>query len=265
METKDLIRKFRYLLYIPRKVTKVPKNHESVISDLFCIRDDRSWETFFELLDVVSLIEGISGEHPNKGVSMFFFDKNGNKVSERFVPFGRNARKTIKIDKDFIGTSTASTFAVFHQPSISKESLKGSYLAERGYCGYKRIDSPIRGYVHGNLDAVAYSYQGLELLGNQGFLSRYYQVQHPLRGDAEYEFFLTNPSKKKAPVTFQIWSEKSGWRTHQSFILPPGGCCLSKVKSIHSEVQFVRVKSRFYLGRPVVFRNQANSFDVFHG
>jgi hypothetical protein len=265
MEAKDLVRKFKYLLFIPRKVTRVPKNHESVISDLFCIRDDGNWETFFELLDVVSLIEGISGEHPNEGAKMFFFDKNGNKVSEKFVPFGSNARKTIKIDKDFIGTSIASTFAVFHSPSISQESLKGSYLAERGYCGYKRIDSQIRGYVHGNLDAVAYSNQGLELLGNQGLLSRYYQVQHPLRGDAEYEFFLTNPSKRKATVTFQIWSEKTGWRSHQRLILAPGGCCVSRVKSVNSEVQFVRVKSRFYLGRPVVFRNQENSFDVFHG
>ena len=85
MEAKDLIRKFKYLLFIPRKVTRVPKNHESVISDLFCIRDDASWQTFFELLDVVSLIEGISGGHPNEGVTMFFFDKNGNIVSEKFI------------------------------------------------------------------------------------------------------------------------------------------------------------------------------------
>ena len=265
MEAKDLFRKFRYLLFIPRKVTRVPKNQESVISDLFCIRDDSNWETYFELLDVVSLIEGISGEHPNEGVKMFFFDNKGNKVSEKFVPFGSNARKTIKIDKNFIGSSTASTFAVFHPSSISQEKLKGSYLAERGYCGYKRIDTQIRGYVHGNLDAVAFSNQGLELLGNQGLLSRYYQVQHPLRGVAEYEFFLTNPSKRKATVTFQIWSEKTGWRSHQRFILSPGGCCSSRVKSVNSEIQFVRVKSRFYLGRPVVFRNEANSFDVFHG
>jgi hypothetical protein len=265
MKAKDFMRKFRYFLFIPRRVTRVPKNHESVISDLFCIRDDANWQTFFELLDVVSLIEGISGEHPNEGVTMFFFDKNGNTVSEKFVPFGSNARKTIIIDKDFIGTSTASTFAVFHQPSISQEILKGSYLAERGYCGYKRIDTPIRGYVHGNLDSVAYSNEGLEFLGNQGLLSRYYQVQHPLRGDAEYEFFLTNPSKRKATATFQIWSEKTGWRNHQRFTLPPAGCCLSRVKSVSSKVQFVRVKSRFYLGRPVVFRNQAHSFDVFHG
>ena len=265
MEAKDLIRKFRYLLFIPRKVTRVPKNHESVISDLFCIRNDDRWQTFFELLDVVSLIEGISGEHPNEGVKMFFFDKNGNKVSEKFVSFGSNARKTIKIDKDFIGTSTASTFAVFHPNSIAQESLKGSYLAERGYCGYKRVDTPIRGYVHGNLDAVCYSDQGLEMLGNQGLLSRYYQVQHPLRGNAVYEFFLTNPTRRKTTVTFQIWTEKTGWQNHESFALPSGGCCKSRVESLSSNVQFVRVKSRLYLGRPVVFRNQAHSFDVFHG
>lgn len=265
MQIKHLIRKFRYLVFIPRKVTRVPKNHESVISDLFCIRDDGAWQTFFELLDVQSLIEGISGEHPNEGVKMFFFDNNGSKVAEKLVPFGSNARKTIKIDKDFIGTSTASTFAVFHEPSISMESLKGSYLAERGYCGYKRIDTPIRGYVHGNLDAVSYSDQGLEMLGNKGLFSRYYQVQHPLRGDAVYEFYLTNPTRRKTTVTFQIWTEMTGWQNHESFALPSGGSCKSRVESVSSNVQFVRVKSRLYLGRPVVFRNQAHSFDVFHG
>lgn len=265
MRAKDLIRKFTYLLFIPRKVTRVPKNHRSVISDLFCIRNDADWETFFELLDVVSLIQGISGEHPNEGVKMFFFDSEGKRVSERFVPFGNGARKTIRIDNDFVGAPNASTFAVFHQPSISAENLKGSYLAERGYCGYKRADTPIRGYVHGNLDAIGYSDQGLEMLGNRGVLTRYYQVQHPLRGDALYEFFLTNPTRRTTKVTFQIWTEKTGWQNHETFKLSPGGCCMSRVRSQPTYVQFVRVKSRFYLGRPVVFRSQTNSFDVFHG
>lgn len=265
MLTKDLIRKFTYLLFIPRKVTRVPKNSVSVISDLFCIRNDAGWETFFELLDVVSLIQGISGEHPNEGVKMFFFDSAGRTVSERFVPFGNGARKTIRIDHDFVGAPNASTFAVFHQPSISAENLKGSYLAERGYCGYKRTDTLIRGYVHGNLDAIGYSDQGLEMLGNRGVLSRNYQVQHPLRGDALYEFFLTNPTRRTAKVTFQIWTEKTGWQSHETFKLSPSGSCMSRVRSESNDVQFVRVRSRFYLGRPVVFRSQSNSFDVFHG
>ena len=265
MLAKDLIRKFSYLLFIPRKVTRVPKNHKSVISDLFCIRNDADWETFFELLDVVSLIQGISSERPNEGVTIFFFDSAGRKVSERFVPFGNGARKTIRIDSDFVGAPNASTFAVFHQPSIPAENLKGSHLAERGYCGYKRTDSPIRGYVHGNLDAIGYSDQGLEMLGNRGILTRYYQVQHPLRGDALYEFFLTNPTRRSSKITFQIWAEKTGWKNHETLKLSPGGCYLSRVRSAGADVQFVRIKSRFYLGRPVVFRSQPNSFDVFHG
>lgn len=46
-------------------------------------------------------------------------------------------------------------------------NLEGSYLGERGYTGYSRVGCDIRGYVHGNIDAIASASGKNQSIGNQ--------------------------------------------------------------------------------------------------
>jgi len=263
---ESLRRKAKYAVFIPRRITKTPKIPGSVISDLFCLRFDSDWKTYFELLNIEGLISGNNSSSLTTHVEFVFFDNSGKKIGSRTEEVGRFGRQTVLLDEKFLSNiKDASSFSVFHNATDNQLDLHGSFLAERGYTGYKRLNSAIRGYVHGNLDAVARSDQGIEMLGNQGIVRRSYQVQHPLRGPAHYEFFLTNPCKRSSRIVIQIKEFGGKWMELDRFTLNSRGSKLWVVEKSSFEPSFIRVKSRLYLGRPVVFRIAGNGIDVFHG
>ena len=266
MNFKSLKRKAKYAFFIPRGVTKTPKVDGSVISDLFCIRNDSGWKTYFELLNIEGLINGDNSADSKSEAEIVFFDNNGEKVGSKVVEVGKFGRETLQLDVSFFpGVDKAATFSIFHNKVSKSSDFQGSYLAERGYAGFKKSDAPIRGYVHGNLDAVAFSDRGIEMLGNQGIIRRSYQVQHPLRGPALYEFFLSNPCKRSSQIVVETKGLTGKWSEIERFTLNPRGSRLWAIKKNDGEPTFVRVKSRLYLGRPVVFRTHGQGIDVFHG
>jgi hypothetical protein len=266
MRMKDFKQKLKYAVFIPKKVTRRPSNSGSVISDLFPVRNDARWQTFFELLNIPALLNGGYSSESSHEVLFIFFDQNGTEVGRKSIPAPNDARHTQELgDRFFPEIEKAATFSVFHSGYFLEDDLDGSFLAERGYVGYQRLGLPIRGYVHGNLDSIAFHEGKLQLLGNAGFLRRSYQVQHPMTGEAEYEFILTNPSDSKVKVRVELKSEKTLWRKHLTFTLNPRGSRVFSLNVADREVKFVRIVSRLYLGRPVIFRNTLQSMDVFHG
>jgi hypothetical protein len=263
---QDLLRKIKYGIWIPKRITRKPKRTDAVISDLFPLRSDSRWDTYFELLNVSGLVSGDSSVIEGKRARFVFFNKEGIKLSEKSIPIPKFGRMTVNLNEDFDPLiSQSSTFAVFHDYSEVQLDIGDSYLAERGYTGYSRKDSKIRGYVHGNFDSVAYSQGEIQAIGNKGFLPRLYTVQHPLRGPATYEFFLSNPTPKSTFIQVLHGNEGSGWKEEKTFTLPSMGSQIFKVEKTDDSPSFVRVRSKLYLGRPVVFRLTPHGFDVFHG
>ena len=259
----SLIRKFKFALFIPRKITRVPKEPENTISDLFPIRHDESWKTQFELLNVPYLLNGQStGE--GKELFFYFFDIDGKLIGMEGIKLGQNARNSIKIPTDFVGYESAKTFAIFHSP-ISDQNFAGSFLAERGYTGYEFKNSKIKGYVHGNLDSIALNgKETLQLLGNKSFFKRKYLVQHVLTGPANYDFSITNPTDKYVKVKVKI-KLNNRWKKISTYKIPSRGIRFINVHVSSGENKLIKLVSKFYLGRPVVFRTTATSMDVFHG
>jgi hypothetical protein len=263
---RKILTKFRYGIFIPRKITKRPNKIDSVISDLFPVRTNDMWTTFFESINVPGLINGDNSEAAISEAAFFFFDNKGKKIGNVVSKVGVTSRQTIKLDQDFFPEiEKASTFAVFHQNFNLDVPLSGSYLAERGYIGIQRKDVDFRGYVHGNLDAIAYSEGKLKLLGNSGIIPRIYQVQHPLRGKAKYDFILTNPTTRNQKIKFQYKSDANAWETIQRAKIQPRGSHTFEIELNEGEVGLVRLKSHLYLARPVVIRQDRVAFDIFHG
>lgn len=258
--------KFKYGLFIPRKVTRKPKEKDSVISDLFPIRSNGKWSTFFEVLNVPGLLNGSLLVTERQRVKFVFFDSSGSVIGEKIISAPAKARETLELDKAFFERGNdAAAFSVFHLDYECSTDIGESYLAERGYTGFKRSDLPIRAYVHGNLDAVGLSRDSLEMLGNAGVFPRVYQVQHPLTGSALYEFFIVNPCTKRVRLRFEVRTVNGKWKRFESFSLNPRGSRMVPVLVETEEVKFIRIISRLYLGRPVVFRNTDISLDAFHG
>jgi hypothetical protein len=256
-------RKIKFGINIPFKVFKKPKAQDAVTSDLFPIRNDENWSTEFEFLNLPGLIRGdISSNHK---ANLVFFNRDGVELGRRDIEISGLGRKTVDL-RDLMkdGLEESSTFSVFHERSATEADLGGSYMAERGYAGYKFRDAPVKGYVHGNLDAVSYSSGAIQKLGNFGFPRKTYFVQHLLTGPAEYNFVITNPTSKKIKIEPKI--EINGTiKVLSKHTIQSLGCHTFIVNIQDSEIGQIKFKSSLYLCRPVVFRIANNSFDVFHG
>ena len=256
-------RKLVFTTYIPLKVCKEPFRAGSVVSDLFPIRNNENWSTEFEFLNLPGLIKG-DVSHSHKA-QMIFFDDTGLLLGSREIKIERIGRKTIVI-KDMLegNVKNSSTFAVFHSHDSSDLDLNGSFMAERGYTGYRYKNMSVKGYVHGNLDAVSYSSGVIQKLGNYGFPRKTYYVQHLLTGPAQYEFVFTNPTKRALQI-YPILETSRGVEKLSKIHISSLGCKILKINLEPTEVARIKFKSYLYLGRPVVFRLTKNSLDVFHG
>ena len=259
-------RRAKLFLFINKNLTQTPKVNSAVISDLFPIKEGNDWHTEFELLNVSGLITA-ENNHPTPYlVDFYFYGYQGNLLGSKEIAIENIGRKTIKLVELLVDElKEAATFSVFHPPIYDKTDMAGSFLAERGYSGYEYKNLGVKGYVHGNLDAVALSNGKVEPLGNSGLISRYYTVQHCLRGPAKYEFVFTNPTSKRITITPNISVNKKKWKTMKAFTMNSLGSKTFTVDIKESEKAYVRFKSKLYLGRPVVFRISNDSMDVFHG
>ena len=259
-------RKAKFFMLLNKNLTKMPTDVTAVISDLFPIKRGNDWHTEFELLNVSGLIMGDNNESKPYVVNFYFFSSTGNSLGSRSVTVENIGRKTIKLSELMIGEiKEAATFSVFHPPIYDKTDMAGSFLAERGYTGYEYQNRGVKGYVHGNLDAVALVRGEVQPLGNSGLIPRFYTVQHCLRGPAKYEFVFTNPTVGKIRITPKISLNKKNWFAKESFVMNSLGSRTFTVDIKENEKAYVRFKSKLYLGRPVVFRISNDSMDVFHG
>lgn len=256
-------RKVKFGINIPLKVFKKPLIPNSVTSDLFPIRNDAFWKTEFEFLNIPGLISGdISKAHDAK---IAFFNGKGLLLGFKKIKISGIGRKTLDINELLTGDfKAASTFAVFHDYESQSLDLGGSFLAERGYAGYKFRDASVKGYVHGNLDAVSYSLGRVEKLGNYGPFKKTYSVQHLLTGPSHYEFIFTNPTAKKIAIQ-SILDLNNRVKNLPKIKIDSLGVGTVKIEIKYGEIGKIKFKSFLYLGRPVVFRVTSDSFDVFHG
>ena len=261
-----LLRKAKYVVFIPRKVTRRPADASSLVSDLFPIMAGENWATEFELLDLPSLIRGSYDKTTDHEAEFYFFDENGNLLGKQLINAGSTPRFTVDISALVSDTFPgATTFSVFHRNISIPNEMRTSLAAERGYTGYRMGQLPAKGYVHGNLDSIALSSDGLHNIGNQGVLSRYYNLQHLLRGQAEYIFALTNPTSKMAKIKIELKSGKDKYRILYEFRIPPRGIRFFKHGVQERETAQLRILSKLYLARPVVIRVTKHSMDIFHG
>ena len=66
---------------VGQTLTKKPRKPQSAISDLFIWRYNKSWNTYFELLDLTGLF-GEKGQHQ---ADIIFFNNNGEQFHQKSI------------------------------------------------------------------------------------------------------------------------------------------------------------------------------------
>tara|TARA_B100000989_G_C19509920_1_gene458440 strand:- start:1061 stop:1897 length:837 start_codon:yes stop_codon:yes gene_type:complete len=261
----------KYLELISKRgitLSKIPKHSSSVTSDLFLYRIENNWSTFFELLNVNYLIDNDNLKYKIFEVEIIFFNNSGDLVERFEIKNIRNLKHRINI-KEITGNLDIKhdgTFAVIHKNSPIWLKDYDCFLSERGYTGYENnFYGPIKSYVHGNLDAIyKESIGNIKQLGNFSFLKKKYFIQHRLLARYSYDFFWVNPTNRKQKLIIHELSESNTIITKIQ-IEPMGFYKYSYKKSSNKTNSIIKIQSRLYMARPIVFKYMENSFDVFHG
>ena len=254
----------RFVFCFRRPLVDSPTALGQPISDLFIWRRSNKWETCFELFDLASLFRASTQD--GNIVKFIFFDFEGNFLQEHTVEITPNTRIIVNISKILSRCSVEfGTFCVFHLQIPEIINLSDSYLSERGYVSYRYLNGPLRGYVHGNLDAVSLKETGqIELLGGFSCLKRKYELQYVFRGGSDYELAIVNPSGGLQRIVFDVVSE-AGHKVHSEAIkLNPRGVGIFRLQHKFHGYRVV-IRSRLVMARPVVFRTRMMGMDVFHG
>ena len=269
-QIKQLIKKnipARFLEIFSSKavlITKIPKSG-SIISDLFILRCENGWETFFECLDYDKILNTDADDSKQK-LLFCFYSKKGQFIAKQKVTFSSSIKRTLLVNKvaSDLGINQDSLFAIYHPQKKQWISKYKSFLAERGYIGYaNKKKGLIKGFVHGNFDAIARNGKE-QLLGNYSFFKKEYHLQHYLDPSYTYELFLVNPTTKTQ--TFTVIEKGDGFSKKTTFSIPSKGMYkYAKPSEKREYTTTLTIESNLYLARPVVFKYMPTSFDVFHG
>jgi hypothetical protein len=246
----------------------IPYNKRSVISDLFPFKIKDTWDTHFELLNLPSLLNPENQLIPY-WVRFIFFDENGRIIYEHKLKNVGCNRITINI-KELVNKYSSSgygTFACFHEYYGNEDQTFGGFIAERGYTGYQnKTLSNMKGYVHGNLDAIALGFENnLSCLGGYSRIKKYeFRLQHELTGASIYELGFVNSSNTEQRLI--VFFTNQNLDSEKVVLeIPSRGIRWYRRQLNENEKGRINVVSRLNLARPVVFRHQEKSFDVFHG
>lgn len=265
---RRLMEKLRRALWtFKQPLTKRPKLTGDPVSDLFVWRNSEDWKTFFELTDIAGLFDDRGGVS-NRSVTLLFFDNNGTQFLEKRLDLVPNQRQTLDLSA-FVAKSESSfgTFCVFHSHTPQVVSDLGSFIAERGYVSYRFKGAPLRGYVHGSLDAISLCVtKELQLLGSSSFFPRDYRLQHELSGPALYEVGIVNPSSQDQIFSCQVLSARNGEVFGmQEVQLRPRGSHVFPVQVEQSQTVRIVINSHLVMARPFIFRIHQQKLVVFHG
>lgn len=248
-------------------ITKAPPKG-ATISDLFILRIEDSWKTFFELLNIYQIMNPTQREIKQERVSFLFYSTAGEFLGCKEIDLPIQMKKTIDVNQIALtlGITKDGLFSVFHETPPKWFESYNSFLAERGYTGYLNPDKGnIKSFVHGNLDSIAMkSNKKTKLLGEISLRKKEYHLQHTLEDNKEYELFFVNPSLKKQAIDFIEQRNEEELET-QLILLPGGmGKYIKPINEFQSNSRLI-IKSKLPLARPVVFKHMETSFDVFHG
>ncbi len=255
--------KARTFLHAPRGLTLVPSGPGAVISDLFLWRRDDGWQTVFELLDIIALIDPQLEARP-RSVDLVIYSSSGQLIAQHRVDVNPGGRRSVSLS-DLIPEEAGEvgTFACFHSGQVPELASPTTFLAERGYCGYARDSRAPRSYVHGNLDAIARGAEVTEQLGGPGLVRSKYRLQVVLEEDAMFELGFVNPTQRTQHLLLTESGESAA--SVYRFSLPPRGSRILRLSEVRNVTKEAVVTSRLPMARPVVFYRKGESFDVFHG
>jgi hypothetical protein len=132
---------------------------------------------------------------------------------------------------------------------------------------YRYKDSPLKSFVHGNLDAVSLRTNGtIQQLGSTSFRMREYRLQYMLTADNAYEIAVVNTSNAAQKISCLILADADGKVLQtETKLVPAKGVEVFPLQMAQPQVARLVIRSHLVMARPLVFCFKDQKMDVFHG
>lgn len=255
---KHIAKKFDLFVY-----AKTPKNKNSVTSDLFIWSNKHGFHTYFKLINIAYYATK-EDSYIKDNCTIIFFRADGSEYKRLKMEI--DGLRTIEIDiHKVIGSiNEYGTFAVFHErnPQIFQDN--NSFLAERGYVGYKTKIQKFRSYVHGNLDAVTIKSNGKVVpLASSLIKRRSFNIQYQFNIKNIYLLSLVNPTKRKQRFKINIIKKNTNEVITKCVNINPLGTYIYSLPKV-DENAIIKISARVPLPRPIIFKRNRATIDAFH-
>ena len=214
-------------------------------SDAFFWRTDNNFKTIFKFTDIYQFFFN----DKTSNVEIIFYDKN-NKLLDKKIFSKLDLCNEIVIDKIFMNNlEDYGTFYIFHHSKLNHNAI----IRNSCYTGYSR-DNNNPSFVHGNtITALKNSNNKNYEQGISGvtyFKKNIFQIQNSFK-NSKVEFMLMNPTNERLKI--YINEEK----------IYLDSCC-SVIKKFEN-TNIIKIRSKCYLLRPIIFSYSNEFLDVYHG
>ena len=239
-------KKLRNFLGIKPSLDLIDYTSDSIsVSDAFFWRTDNNYETIFKFSNLLSYFYNIS----NSNVKLVFFSKNNEFIKEHDI-LSPNNLSEILINKSFLNNiESYGVFYVFHETEQKLETI----IRNSCYTGYS-LKNNIPSMVHGNTITAKKKFYDKKIdygIGGYSFLKkRSYTVQNNFELE-QTEIMLVNPTKIEISV-----------KVNEQIFTLKKGC--SKLITIGKN-KLIKVTSKCYLLRPIIFERKDDFINVYHG
>jgi len=240
--------------------TYYPNYVNASVSDFFYWNCQDEFNTKFMLTNIASHI--LPNIPQDDLVKLYIFDHKGKilKISDYLLkPY-----QTKEIIFSDFGYNNFGSFFVFHNfKDMGNLKDQGSYIAERGYVGYKRGNN-IWNFMHGNYNACYLSNDNniYSIISSSLFLQSYYP-QVSFSDTANFKIILNNPTKKQFNINVKCYNNLNVLIDEQS----------KKIEAFNTEIfsfnnkliDYVEIISKILFCRPIIYKQYKTYFDIFHG
>jgi hypothetical protein len=242
-----------------------PTSRNAMVSDQMPWREDDTWETRYDLMNIPSLLEPEAA--PTDTVTIVLFDHQGTEISRHKVSLEPFETRQFFL-KDFLNGFTGSgTFCCFHfSSSRSGPSDQDSFTVDRQYVAFRRKNDVLWNYVHGNLYARTKNPEGQKinsLMAKDRSLHCY--RPHLRFADCDkFEAVYTNPAQKSVPITVKLLDENRNEISRKKVSIPPGGLHVFEFENLNRQCVMIEHQGGLAFWRPVIFKYYETHFDVLH-
>lgn len=257
--SKNIFRNIRNSLLIKPTFSLKPIQSETTISDYFYWKEDKNFSTKFMLTNLSS--QSYPEANEIDYVHIFIFNHYGKKIKLKVIelkPF-----ETYELFFNSFNIKGHGSFFVFHKfNKLNEITMNNTYMAERGYVGYKS-ENGVWNFMHGNQYAAYLnnSNQIKSILASSIF-NFTYLPQVSFLDCIQASIIFNNPSNKI--IKYNIISYDKN-----DLIIDKSVHIIKEYETLHIDIiantAYINCVSKLLLTRPIIIKQYKTYFDIFHG